>query len=131
MSLNELEPAAAVDQMKAWRAAGDSGKFVRKKSEFRSSLSTDGNTPHLPEVGRYHIYISHACPWAHRVMLVRSLLGLEDSISVSVRSEEHTSELQSRRNLVCRLLLEKKKTLHYTTSNVRLSCHNVPRRRET
>ena len=82
--MNELGPAAAVDQMKAWRAAGDSGKFLRKKSEFRSSLSTDGSTPHLPEVGRYHIYISHACPWAHRVMLVRSLLGLEDSISVSV-----------------------------------------------
>ena len=37
-----------------------------------------------PEAGRYHLYVSYACPWAHRTLISRSLLGLEDAISVSV-----------------------------------------------
>ncbi|MGB1697885.1 MAG: glutathione S-transferase family protein [Thermoplasmatota archaeon] len=66
----------------AWNAMKSDGKFRRKQSEFRSAITKDG--PFLPESGRYHLYVSHACPWAHRTMMHRALLGLEDHISVSV-----------------------------------------------
>ena len=60
------------------------GRFQRKESEFRHTLSVDGSTPFAVESGRYHLYVSHACPWAHRVLIHRRLLGLEDHIGVSV-----------------------------------------------
>lgn len=60
------------------------GAFQRKRSEFRSTISQDGSTPFAAESGRYHLYVSLACPWAHRVLLHRTLLGLEDAISVDV-----------------------------------------------
>lgn len=66
----------------AWNAMKSDGKFRRKQSEFRDHITPDG--PFLPESGRYHLYISHACPWAHRTMIHRALLGLEGHISVSV-----------------------------------------------
>jgi putative glutathione S-transferase len=52
------------------------GEFVRYTSQFRNRVSK-------VEPGRYHLYISWACPWAHRTAIVRSLLGLEDAISLS------------------------------------------------
>lgn len=70
------------EQAGAWTKAYEQGKFVRKSSEFRDAISTDG--PFLPESGRYHLYVSHACPWAHRTVLARELLGLKDHISVDV-----------------------------------------------
>ena len=67
-----------------------SGKFVRKQSQFRNWVTADG-TPgesgeggFKAEPGRYHLYISHACPWAHRTLIFRSLKGLEQMISISV-----------------------------------------------
>ncbi|RYZ71122.1 MAG: glutathione S-transferase family protein [Proteobacteria bacterium] len=61
-----------------------SGEFKRKDSQFRQSVKKDGSTPFKPEAGRYHLYISLACPWASRAYLSRNLLGLEDSIGLSI-----------------------------------------------
>lgn len=60
------------------------GEFIRYKSHFRNSVSRKSGSPFTPEAGRYHLYISWACPWAHRTAIVRALLGLEDAISLSV-----------------------------------------------
>jgi putative glutathione S-transferase len=65
------------------------GKFVRMDAAFRNWITPDGaNAPSgkaFPaEAGRYHLYVSYACPWAHRTLIFRKLKGLEDMISVSV-----------------------------------------------
>jgi len=60
------------------------GRFVRADSAFRDWVRADGSTPYAPEAGRYHLYVSLACPWAHRTLIYRRLKGLEDAISVSV-----------------------------------------------
>ncbi len=60
------------------------GRFVRQESRFRDWLSDDGSTPFPAEAGRYHLYVSYACPWAHRTLIFRALKGLEEAISVSV-----------------------------------------------
>jgi putative glutathione S-transferase len=60
------------------------GRFVRKDSVFRSWVRADGSTAFAPAPGRYHLYVSLACPWAHRTLIVRKLKRLEDVISVSV-----------------------------------------------
>ena len=71
-----------VDQWYDTKASG--GRFKRKDSSFRSWIKADGSTPHAPESGRYHLYVSYACPWAHRTLIYRALKGLDDHISVSV-----------------------------------------------
>ncbi|MDH3725722.1 MAG: glutathione S-transferase family protein [Thermoleophilia bacterium] len=60
------------------------GRFVRRESVFRSWVSADGSTGFPAEAGRYHLYVSYACPWAHRTIIVRALKGLTEAISVSV-----------------------------------------------
>ncbi|MGI9367182.1 MAG: glutathione S-transferase family protein [Rhizobiaceae bacterium] len=66
------------------------GRFVRKSAQFRNWVTADGSAGpgglagFKAEAGRYHLYISHACPWAHRTMIFRAIKGLEDMISVSV-----------------------------------------------
>ncbi|HEY0824181.1 MAG TPA: glutathione S-transferase family protein [Ramlibacter sp.] len=60
------------------------GEFVRTTSQFRQRVSADGSTAFAAEAGRYHLYVSLACPWAHRTLVARALKGLEDAISVSV-----------------------------------------------
>ncbi|MCP3676707.1 MAG: glutathione S-transferase family protein [Deltaproteobacteria bacterium] len=60
------------------------GRFVRKESSFRERVSADGSTPFKAESGRYHLYVSLACPWAHRTLIFRKLKGLEDVISISI-----------------------------------------------
>jgi putative glutathione S-transferase len=57
------------------------GAFVRKDSVFRNWIKPDSEFP--PEKDRYHLYISWACPWAHRTAIVRALKGLQDVISLS------------------------------------------------
>jgi glutathionyl-hydroquinone reductase len=61
-----------------------SGEFVRQKYSIRGRFSRDGSTGYPAVPGRYHLYVSLACPWAHRAIIVRGLLGLEDVISMSV-----------------------------------------------
>ncbi len=58
------------------------GRFVRSESQFRNSIEQGG--PFLPESGRYHLFVSYACPWAHRALIFRKLKGLEQHIDVSV-----------------------------------------------
>ena len=60
------------------------GSFERQETPFRDEIRDDPDARFQPEAGRYHLYVSYACPWAHRTLLLRSLLGLEDAISVSV-----------------------------------------------
>ncbi|RMD87427.1 MAG: glutathione S-transferase family protein [Alphaproteobacteria bacterium] len=60
------------------------GRFVRPETQFRSRVTADGSSGFKAEAGRYHLYVSYACPWAHRALIMRALKGLEDVISVSV-----------------------------------------------
>lgn len=66
------------------------GRFKRSESVFRNWITADGSAgPHgksgfRAEPGRYHLYVSLACPWAHRTLIMRQLKGLENMISVSV-----------------------------------------------
>jgi putative glutathione S-transferase len=63
---------------------GEDGSFRRQSSAFREWITSDGSTPYAPEAGRYHLYVSWACPWAHRTIIGRKLKGLEDVIGLSV-----------------------------------------------
>ena len=69
-----------VDQW--YDTASSGGRFVRQGSRFHSWVGEDSDF--LPEAGRYHLYVSWACPWAHRTLIYRVLKGLEDAISVTV-----------------------------------------------
>ena len=60
------------------------GRFVRADSAFRDRVTADGSSGFPAEPGRYHLYVSLACPWAHRTLILRKLKGLEDAITVSV-----------------------------------------------
>ena len=61
-----------------------SGAFVRGTTAFRRWVKADGSSPFAVEAGRYHLYVAHACPWAHRTLIARALLGLEEAISISI-----------------------------------------------
>jgi glutathionyl-hydroquinone reductase len=60
------------------------GEFVRTTAAFRNWIAADGSTAYLAEAGRYHLYVSLACPWAHRTLILRALKRLEDVISISI-----------------------------------------------
>ncbi|TVY53286.1 Glutathione S-transferase omega-like 2 [Lachnellula cervina] len=69
----------AQDKITNWVAPNDpSGEFKRGQSQFRNFIKKGGEFP--PEKGRYHLYVSYACPWAHRALIVRQLKGLQDII---------------------------------------------------
>ncbi len=60
------------------------GRFLRPSTTFRDRITADGSSGFKAEAGRYHLYISWACPWANRTAILRTLKGLEDVISLSV-----------------------------------------------
>lgn len=60
------------------------GAFVRQQSRFRQWVKADNSAEFVAQPGRYHLYVSLACPWAHRTVIVRKLKKLEDVISLSV-----------------------------------------------
>ena len=60
------------------------GAFVRPETQFRNWVRADGSSPFQPEAKRYHLFVSLACPWAHRTLILRKLKGLEDVIGVTV-----------------------------------------------
>jgi putative glutathione S-transferase len=64
------------------------GKFQRQESRFRHTVSNEPDRKYRPEANRYHLYVSLACPWAHRTLIFRQLKGLEDIISVSTVKAE-------------------------------------------
>jgi putative glutathione S-transferase len=68
----------------------EDGHFIRPTTRFRNFVTADGSAGpsgeggFAAEAGRYHLYVSHACPWAHRTTIFRSLKKLENAISVTV-----------------------------------------------
>jgi putative glutathione S-transferase len=60
------------------------GEFVRQRYSIANRITADGSSGFPAVAGRYHLYVSLACPWAHRAIIVRRLLGLEPTISMSV-----------------------------------------------
>jgi putative glutathione S-transferase len=60
------------------------GEFVRQEDAFDDWVTADGASGYPAEAGRYHLYVSLACPWAHRTVIVRALKGLEDAIGMTV-----------------------------------------------
>jgi glutathionyl-hydroquinone reductase len=60
------------------------GKFVRPSTTFRDRITADGSSGYPAAADRYHLYVSLACPWAHRTLIMRSLKGLTEAISVSI-----------------------------------------------
>ena len=68
----------------AYKSTNEDGEFDRSETSFRDWVRDDPDARFQPEAGRYHLYVSLACPWAHRTLLVRALKGLEDAISVDV-----------------------------------------------
>ena len=62
----------------------ESGEFHRQEDVFREWISSDGSTPYAPASGRYHLYVSLACPWASRTIIFRKLKGLEDAIGMTI-----------------------------------------------
>ena len=61
-----------------------SGEFQRQQDAFREWVSNDGSTPYPAAAGRYHLYVSLACPWASRTVVFRKLKGLEEAIGMTV-----------------------------------------------
>ena len=61
----------------AWREAAE-------RARFRGRVSADGSTGFKAAAGRYHLYVSYACPFAHRTLLAHALLGLEGAVGISV-----------------------------------------------
>src|SRR5690348_16034413 len=70
----------------------EDGSWRRRRSSLRDWVTADGTSQFAPERGRYHLYVARACPWAHRTLIARRLMGLEDVIGVSyvdpIRDEE-------------------------------------------
>ena len=63
--------------------AGEDGSFRRQVSQFRRWVSADDHSEFQPQPGRYHLYVARACPWAHRTIIARRLMGLERAIGIS------------------------------------------------
>jgi glutathionyl-hydroquinone reductase len=68
-----------------WKTEGqrEDGQFVRSTTTFRDRVTADGSSGFPAEAGRYHLYVSWACPWAHRTAILRRLKGLEEAVSLS------------------------------------------------
>ncbi len=86
--MGHLQDGIWHDQWYDTKSSG--GAFKRSEAQFRNWITADGragptgDAGFKAESGRYHLYVSHACPWANRTMIFRALKGLEDHISVSV-----------------------------------------------
>lgn len=84
-------------QDKWYDTSKSGGRFERSKSQFRNWVTADGSAGPTgqagfkAESGRYHLYVSFACPWAHRTLIFRKLKGLEEHISVSAVAPEMLS----------------------------------------
>ncbi|WP_266080081.1 glutathione S-transferase family protein [Haladaptatus caseinilyticus] len=68
----------------AYETTNEEGEFERQTTTFREWVEADEDAEFSAESGRYHLYVSYACPWAHRTLITRVLKGLDAAISVSV-----------------------------------------------
>ncbi|MFB6172501.1 MAG: glutathione S-transferase family protein [Haloarculaceae archaeon] len=68
----------------AYESTDDEGEFQRDETAFRDRIRDDPDATYPAEPGRYHLYVSRACPWAHGAVLVRRLAGLTDVVSMDV-----------------------------------------------
>ena len=55
---------------------GRAGEFLRADSRFRDRITADGSSGFKAEAGRYHLYVAHGCPWAHRTLIYLALKNL-------------------------------------------------------
>jgi putative glutathione S-transferase len=62
----------------------ENGRYKRHESQLRNKVTADGSSGFKAEPGRYHLYASYQCPWAHRTLLFRQIKGLSEIISVSI-----------------------------------------------
>jgi glutathionyl-hydroquinone reductase len=67
-----------------WYRADRAGQFHRPPTQFRGTVTADGSSRFPAAPGRYHLYVSLACPWASRTLIVRALRRLEDAVPVTV-----------------------------------------------
>lgn len=67
-----------------WYTADERGHFVRDETRFHNTVMANGSNGFAAEPKRYHLYVSLACPWAHRTLLGRRLKRLESAISISI-----------------------------------------------
>lgn len=65
------------------REVATDGRFVRQESVFRRWVSDDGSSEFPLQAGRYHLYVSLACPWSHRTVIVRAVKGLSAAVGMS------------------------------------------------
>jgi len=81
------QPAKKAAYGNTWESeVSNDGEFVRHQTSFREQIRADGSTAYVAASGRYHLYVSYACPWAHRTLITRKLKGLDDAISFDVVS---------------------------------------------
>jgi glutathionyl-hydroquinone reductase len=90
VTIKNLEVSMALGMMVAgkwtteWNERDQSGKFNRTPTKFRDRITADGSSGFQAESGRYHLYVSLACPWAHRTLIMGQLKGLTEAIGVSI-----------------------------------------------
>ena len=75
-----------------YETKSNGGRFIREDAGFRDWIKDESGHRFQPESGRYHLYVSYACPWAHRTLIFLKLKGLEEHISVTVVTPDMLSE---------------------------------------
>ncbi|MEL6441171.1 MAG: glutathione S-transferase family protein [Cyanobacteria bacterium J06621_8] len=70
--------------VKNWTERNETGEFKRMSTQFHQQVTEDGSSSFKAESGRYHLYISLGCPWAHRTAILWRLKGLQDIVSLSI-----------------------------------------------
>lgn len=80
--IHHLNPVTTMAQFP--QESSTDGEFQRQEDAFRDHVEANASARYPEEPDRYHLYISLACPWAHRTLITRKLLGLEDTIGVTV-----------------------------------------------
>ncbi|KAI8142310.1 glutathione S-transferase [Fennellomyces sp. T-0311] len=84
VSVRSMTSTTQNEQPEILKWASKDGEFRRQQSVFRDNISDAPGAKFAPEPDRYHLYVSLACPWAHRTLIVRELKGLQSFIGVSV-----------------------------------------------
>lgn len=82
--INSPIPQKTTIRMTSTAWSDKDGQFRRQKSTFRDFISNEPGAQFPPEKGRYHLYVSWACPWAHRTLITRKLKGLDKFIDITI-----------------------------------------------